>query len=260
MCRHDQVDAHVATRLALTRAMPRLTCRAVACSNTATLPSTRSSLCRSSNLRNDHQPHSRSGFRSSEAEQTTPAWFKEHDGASPRDDNRQVLLHQRPGAAPPFFAHRYRLVYSIVENVKEITEIQHPAVRAVLQWNGSSKGSKSITTVICRRAPGWAQLVVHRWPDQRAESSGWAAEPRRRSSPTMRFTSSSASCASPSDRRIRSRLPSEVQPDRVPAWWVLRFAADHPPTRTARRAREPSDAVLLRHLPLLIRHRTDQGR
>ena len=27
---------------------------------------------------------------------------------------------------PPFFAHRYRIVYSAVENVREIDEIQHP--------------------------------------------------------------------------------------------------------------------------------------
>jgi D-glycero-alpha-D-manno-heptose-7-phosphate kinase len=40
---------------------------------------------------------------------------------------------------PPFFAHRYRLVYSLVENVVDISEIQHPAVRAVLQSNGCHK-------------------------------------------------------------------------------------------------------------------------
>jgi D-glycero-alpha-D-manno-heptose-7-phosphate kinase len=34
---------------------------------------------------------------------------------------------------PPFFDHRFRVVYSIVENVKEVAEIAHPAVRAVLQ-------------------------------------------------------------------------------------------------------------------------------
>jgi D-glycero-alpha-D-manno-heptose-7-phosphate kinase len=84
-----------------------------------------------------------------------PAWFKEHDGAVLATTiDKYCYISVR--VLPPFFAHRYRLVCSIVENVKEITEIQHPAVRAVLQWNGSSKGSKSITTVICRRAPGWA--------------------------------------------------------------------------------------------------------
>jgi D-glycero-alpha-D-manno-heptose-7-phosphate kinase len=68
-----------------------------------------------------------------------PAWFKEHGGAVLATTiDKYCYISVR--VLPPFFAHRYRLVYSIVENVKEITEIQHPAVRAVLQWNGSSKG------------------------------------------------------------------------------------------------------------------------
>src|SRR5580765_5818922 len=68
-----------------------------------------------------------------------PAWFKEHGGAVLATTiDKYCYISVR--VLPPFFAHRYRLVYSIVENVKEISEIQHPAVRAVLQWNGSSKG------------------------------------------------------------------------------------------------------------------------
>lgn len=34
---------------------------------------------------------------------------------------------------PPFFEHRHRIVYSIVEMVRELEEIRHPVVRAVLQ-------------------------------------------------------------------------------------------------------------------------------
>ena len=41
---------------------------------------------------------------------------------------------------PPFFDHRFRVVYSIVENVKEIGDIKHPAVRAVLQWLDTQTG------------------------------------------------------------------------------------------------------------------------
>jgi D-glycero-alpha-D-manno-heptose-7-phosphate kinase len=41
---------------------------------------------------------------------------------------------------PPFFAHRYRIVYSAVENVREIDEIQHPAVKAVLGWHKVDRG------------------------------------------------------------------------------------------------------------------------
>ncbi|MCF6218369.1 MAG: kinase [Gammaproteobacteria bacterium] len=41
---------------------------------------------------------------------------------------------------PPFFDHKYRIVYSNIENVKEISEIQHPAVRAVLGYQQCYKG------------------------------------------------------------------------------------------------------------------------
>jgi D-glycero-alpha-D-manno-heptose-7-phosphate kinase len=41
---------------------------------------------------------------------------------------------------PPFFEHRFRIVYSIVENVKEVREIVHPAVRAVLERLGAERG------------------------------------------------------------------------------------------------------------------------
>jgi D-glycero-alpha-D-manno-heptose-7-phosphate kinase len=41
---------------------------------------------------------------------------------------------------PPFFAHNYRVVWSKVETVKEVAEIQHPVVRAVLQEMGIHTG------------------------------------------------------------------------------------------------------------------------
>ena len=41
---------------------------------------------------------------------------------------------------PPFFEHKYRIVYSKIENIKEISEIEHPAARAVLGWMKLDKG------------------------------------------------------------------------------------------------------------------------
>ena len=41
---------------------------------------------------------------------------------------------------PPFFDHKHRIVYSKVESVKEIEEIEHPSVRAVLSTLGTSAG------------------------------------------------------------------------------------------------------------------------
>ena len=41
---------------------------------------------------------------------------------------------------PPFFDHKYRIAYSVVENAKEVCDIKHPAVRAVLQEIGFEHG------------------------------------------------------------------------------------------------------------------------
>jgi D-glycero-alpha-D-manno-heptose-7-phosphate kinase len=68
-----------------------------------------------------------------------PAWFRTHGGAVLATTiDKYCYISVR--VLPPFFAHRYRLVYSVVENVKEISDIQHPAARAVLQWNGNHDG------------------------------------------------------------------------------------------------------------------------
>jgi D-glycero-alpha-D-manno-heptose-7-phosphate kinase len=60
-----------------------------------------------------------------------PAWFREHGGAvlGTAIDKYCYLTVRR---LPPFFAHRSRIVYSKVELVRKVSEIQHPAVRAVL--------------------------------------------------------------------------------------------------------------------------------
>ncbi|MBM3568303.1 MAG: kinase [Alphaproteobacteria bacterium] len=60
-----------------------------------------------------------------------PAWYLQHGGAvigTAIDKYCYISIRK----LPPFFAHRHRIVYSIVENVREFSEIQHPAVRAVL--------------------------------------------------------------------------------------------------------------------------------
>ena len=68
-----------------------------------------------------------------------PAWYREHGGsvlATTIDKYCYISLRE----LPPFFAHKFRVVYSIVENVSEVGEIAHPAVRAVLEWLGADKG------------------------------------------------------------------------------------------------------------------------
>lgn len=68
-----------------------------------------------------------------------PDWYREHGGAvlsTTIDKYCYISIRE----LPPFFEHKFRLVYSFVENVKEISELAHPAARGVLQHLGVSKG------------------------------------------------------------------------------------------------------------------------
>jgi D-glycero-alpha-D-manno-heptose-7-phosphate kinase len=68
-----------------------------------------------------------------------PAWFRERGGAVLATTlDKYCYISVR--VLPPFFEHRYRVVYSAVESVREISEIQHPAVKAVLQWHKGDTG------------------------------------------------------------------------------------------------------------------------
>ena len=46
--------------------------------------------------------------------------------------NKYCFLNVR--RLPPFFEHKYRAVYSRIENISEIDEFQHPSVKAVLKY------------------------------------------------------------------------------------------------------------------------------
>jgi len=68
-----------------------------------------------------------------------PAWYREHGGTVLATTiNKYCYISCRP--LPPFFEHKHRIVYSNIENVMSINEIQHPAVRAVLGWLKQSEG------------------------------------------------------------------------------------------------------------------------
>jgi D-glycero-alpha-D-manno-heptose-7-phosphate kinase len=62
-----------------------------------------------------------------------PGWFREHGGAvlATAIDKYCYITCRR---LPPFFQHKHRIVYSLIENVSRVDEIQHPAVRVALQW------------------------------------------------------------------------------------------------------------------------------
>ena len=68
-----------------------------------------------------------------------PAWFREHGGsvlATSIDKYCYISVRY----LPPFFEHKHRIVYSRIETVKRIDELQHPAVKAVFGWAGVERG------------------------------------------------------------------------------------------------------------------------
>ena len=68
-----------------------------------------------------------------------PTWFREHGGAVlglAIDKYCYITLRR----LPPFFEHRSRIVYSQVELVNAVSEIRHPAVRAVLSDQSITEG------------------------------------------------------------------------------------------------------------------------
>jgi D-glycero-alpha-D-manno-heptose-7-phosphate kinase len=68
-----------------------------------------------------------------------PKWYLRHGGAALGFAiNKYCYISIRP--LPPFFEYRHRIVYSRVEIVNEISEIQHPAVRGVLTDKGIDIG------------------------------------------------------------------------------------------------------------------------
>ncbi|RMG48823.1 MAG: kinase [Acidobacteria bacterium] len=68
-----------------------------------------------------------------------PAWYRRHGGAvlAAAIDKYCYLTCRY---LPPFFDHRYRCVYSKIESVQNIEDIEHPAIRAVLGYLGIDQG------------------------------------------------------------------------------------------------------------------------
>jgi D-glycero-alpha-D-manno-heptose-7-phosphate kinase len=68
-----------------------------------------------------------------------PAWFRQHGGSvlgTTIDKYCYISLRH----LPPFFEHHSRIVYSQVELVRDVGEIQHPAVRGILLEHGVKQG------------------------------------------------------------------------------------------------------------------------
>lgn len=62
-----------------------------------------------------------------------PAWIKDHKGAVLATTiNKYCYISCR--YLPPFFEHKSRIIYSKMEHVHKVDEIDHPAVREVLRF------------------------------------------------------------------------------------------------------------------------------
>ncbi len=62
-----------------------------------------------------------------------PGWFKDHNGAVLATTiNKYCYITCR--YLPPFFDHKSRIIYSKMEHVSKINDIDHPAVREVLRF------------------------------------------------------------------------------------------------------------------------------
>ncbi len=68
-----------------------------------------------------------------------PKWYLQHGGSVVGTAiNKYCYITAR--RLPPFFEHKHRIVYSKIENVGSISEIEHPAVKAVLAECGVGDG------------------------------------------------------------------------------------------------------------------------
>lgn len=68
-----------------------------------------------------------------------PAWYRRHGGAVLASTiDKYCYLTCR--YLPPFFEHKYRIVWSVIENCHRLEEITHPAVAAILRFVGMERG------------------------------------------------------------------------------------------------------------------------
>lgn len=68
-----------------------------------------------------------------------PKWYREHGGAvlaTTIDKYCYITCRY----LPPFFEHKSRIVWSVIESVQKVSDIKHPAVRTVLEWMKIEEG------------------------------------------------------------------------------------------------------------------------
>jgi len=68
-----------------------------------------------------------------------PSWYQKNSGAV-LSTTIDKYCYTSVRYLPPFFEHKHRIVYSLIENVKSADEIRHPVVRALLKQFKVKKG------------------------------------------------------------------------------------------------------------------------
>ena len=68
-----------------------------------------------------------------------PAWFRQHGGMTIGGSiNKYCYISLR--YLPPFFDHKYRIVYSKIERPNHLKDIDHPSVRETLRYLDINEG------------------------------------------------------------------------------------------------------------------------
>ena len=68
-----------------------------------------------------------------------PGWYREHGGAVLSSTiDKYCYINARH--LPPFFEHQFRVVYSQIESTNKIEDIEHPSVRATLNFLKLQRG------------------------------------------------------------------------------------------------------------------------
>lgn len=68
-----------------------------------------------------------------------PAWYRNHGGAVLATTINKYC-HITCRFLPPFFEHRFRVMWSKIENCQSVEEITHPAVRGVITYLNMTRG------------------------------------------------------------------------------------------------------------------------
>lgn len=69
-----------------------------------------------------------------------PVWYRNHGRGAVLSASINKYCYLTCRFLPPFFEHKTRLVWSHIESVKDIEEIQHPAAREIIKFIGIKNG------------------------------------------------------------------------------------------------------------------------